>query len=448
MKRVLFAMAVGCVAAAFAAPRIDNGDVTMAQDSRSRKVTISYTLTGEPGIVTADIQTNYVDGGETKWASIGAENFDNMKGDVGRLVPETGAHAITWNPNKSWPDQVLDGGRIRAVLTAWATNAPPDYMVVDLTKENSFCYYATSNDVPHGVGSSIYKTDKMVFRRVPAAYTSFRMGASPIAMAAHPNGYEYSQTTNSPIHYVTFTKDYYIGIYEVTQGQWANIHKRGVTVSSSNPSFFSEYANSPLRPVERVWYAHLRGSVPTYNWPSTGYDVDSDRWIGKFRSFTGVYVDLPTEAQWEFACRAGTTAEFNNDSSVYTNIAWTGENSSAPSHTNASVNVEQTHEVGTKVPNAWGIYDMHGNVAEWCLDWYNASAADILVDAVDPKGSLQGDLSWGGHFNRVDRGGCYAWTGSTFRSLGNSGARYRFVDDLQGHENIGFRLWCSIDVTH
>ncbi len=448
MRRVFSTMVAVCAGVAFAAPVIDNDDVTMTQDPRSRKVTISYTLRDEPGIVTADIQTNYVDGGETKWASIGAENFDNMKGDVGRLVPETGAHAITWNPNKSWPDQVLDGGRIRAVLTAWATNAPPDYMVVDLTKENTWRYYASSNDVPYGVGHSIYKTGKMVFRRVPAAYVPFSMGTTPGEI-----GYYSGQATNSPLHEVMLTADYYIGIYEVTQSQWSNVYARaGASGVSAVPSWFKQYADSSMRPVEMVGHLYIRGARPTYNWPSTGHSVDPDRWMGKFRSFTGVFADFPTEAQWEFACRAGTTTEFNDGTSIHTNVAWSGANSQAPSWSNANVKVVQTHPVGLLRPNAWGIYDMHGNVAEWCLDWYNASAADKLVDAIDPKGSEQGDASWGTWYVRSDRGGSYNWTvtnsrNGTFDSLGRSGVRYR-ADEVSAYDGIGFRLWCPIGVTH
>ena len=95
--------AAGALCASAAVPRVDENTVSLVQNSASRLVTVTYTLTQAPGIVTVDFQTNYTDGAETKWASIGAANFCNVAGAVNRLVTETGtAQTITWRPDLAW----------------------------------------------------------------------------------------------------------------------------------------------------------------------------------------------------------------------------------------------------------------------------------------------------------------------------------------------------------
>ena len=154
----------------------------------------------------------------------------------------------------------------------------------------------------------------------------------------------------SPTHQVTLSA-FYIGRYEVTQAQWTA--KMGI-----NPSGFSGYSDSPSRPVERVTWDMIPG----------------------FNTATGLR--LPTEAEWEYAYRAGTTTAFHsypaqptgfNDDTFLNNIAWWVSNSGA-----------QTHPVGGKLANGLGLHDMSGNVWEWCQDWYGPYSSASVTNPTGP----------------------------------------------------------------
>jgi len=179
----------------------------------------------------------------------------------------------------------------------------------------------------------------------------------------------------SPTHSVTITNAFYMGRYEVTQAQW--LAKMG-----SNPSAFqgASYPDAASRPVERVSWDTIQG----------------------FLTATGM--QLPTEAQWEYACRAGTTTAFHgftgylsgtNDDTLVGNIAWYGANSGS-----------QTHAVGGKAANGLGLHDMSGNVWEWCRDWYGAYSAGAQTN---PTGPATGTY-------RVIRGGAWGHITNGVRS--------------------------------
>jgi formylglycine-generating enzyme required for sulfatase activity len=169
-------------------------------------------------------------------------------------------------------------------------------------------------------------------------------------------------------HAVQITKGFWLGKYEVTQAQWQR-------VMGSNPSCCTNAGENA--PVEQVSWEDCQQFIAEVNSRTTG---------GKFR--------LPTEAEWEYACRAGTETALNSGkdlapgiglSCVNTDeVAWYVENADGTSH-----------PVGRKRANAWGLYDMHGNVSEWCQDWYGEYPRKV---AQDPGGPLQG-------FDRVFRGG-------------------------------------------
>jgi formylglycine-generating enzyme required for sulfatase activity len=202
----------------------------------------------------------------------------------------------------------------------------------------------------------------------------------------------------SPQTTVTFTKAFWMEKNLVTQQQYQSI----VGVNPSNNT------NNPALPVEEVsWedatnYCALR--------------TLQDRTAGKIPY--GCYYRLPTEAEWEYACRAGTTTRFNyGDDPGYTNLA---------SHAWYSANsTNQSHIVGQKPANAWGLYDMHGDVYEWCQDWYGNYPGGSVTD---PQGPATGDY-------RILRGG--SWADPAYFS--RSACRIADVQD-GGYTIYGFRV--------
>lgn len=175
------------------------------------------------------------------------------------------------------------------------------------------------------------------------------------------------QNDEGPLTTVTISKPFWMGETEVTQGQWQ-------AVMESNPSFFK--GNDRL-PVERV------------NWRDVVEYCEKLNELYGDSLPLGYHYTLPTEAQWEYACRAGTQTRFYyGDDPGYRQLkqyAWYG-----------AVSGSKTHPVGEKLPNEWGLYDMHGNVMEWCLDWHSNSYPGGSV--IDPHGPESG---WA----RVYRGG-------------------------------------------
>jgi formylglycine-generating enzyme required for sulfatase activity len=203
---------------------------------------------------------------------------------------------------------------------------------------------------------------------------------------------------------VTISRGFWMGKYLVIQGDY-------LAVVGSNPSYFTSangYSDDLTRPVEMVsWF-----EATNY----CGALTQRERAAGRIAT-NSVY-RLPTEAEWEYACRGWTSTRFSyGDDPGYTNLsnyAWYWDNSG-----------ETTDAVGQKLPNPWGLYDMHGNVWEWCQDWYGDYAGGI---AVDPQGPPTGSL-------RVIRGGDWgsgAW-------LCRSAYRINFNPDIRSLY-IGFRV--------
>jgi formylglycine-generating enzyme required for sulfatase activity len=309
-----------------------------------------------------------------------------LSGDTGTAA---GKHQIVWDLDKQ-------GISIQSTnVTFTVAYEWPLYCVVDLSAgANASSYPVTYLHEPPsgGFNTDAYKTTKLVLRRIPAG--TFTMGS--------PSG-ESGRDSDETQHKVTLTKPYYIGLFEVTQKQWA-------LVTGSNPSNFS----GDKRPVEQVSYNTIRGSSSGAKWPASDA-VDASSFMGRLRARTGLAFDLPTDAQWEYACRAGTTTAYSYGASANGDYMWYDSNFSS-----------QPHDVGTKKPNPWGLYDMHGNVWEWCLDWYASNLGTAAV--TDPKGASSGS-------SRVGRGGC--------RGSSAAGCRSAYRNDYGPGSSscwMGFRL--------
>ncbi len=206
---------------------------------------------------------------------------------------------------------------------------------------------------------------------------SYMMGSPP-----DENG----RYDDEPLHKVTITRGFWLGKYEVTQRQWESVMR-------TNHSRFRD----PDNPVENVsWH-------------------DCEAFIRRVNSVLGGAARFPTEAEWEYACRAGSDKPVH-DGKAIDDVAWYDLNSDS-----------QAHEVGCNKPNAWGFYDMHGNVLEWCADWFSK----LKGDAVDPKGPPMGSF-------KILRGGCWFFYARDCR------AAYRLKREPTLRNCIfGFRLACS-----
>ena len=196
---------------------------------------------------------------------------------------------------------------------------------------------------------------------------------------------------NDEVQHQVTLKSFIMGTHEVTQGLWK-------AVMGNNPSNF----NGDNLPVESVSWNNVQ------------------EFIKKLNQLTGKKYRLPTEAEWEYACRGGSTTAycFGDNSNSLGDYAWYDNNSG-----------NRTHEVGTKKPNAWGLYDMHGNVLEWCNDW---EADYPTTPQKDPTGPSSGS-------NRVNRGGSWNNNAQNCRSANRNNN-----NPDNRNNNLGFRLALSL----
>ncbi len=322
---------------------------------------VTVTLSGDAAMTT----TTGMDGGYS--FEVHAGSYTVMPSQSGYVFTPSSRDVAITDADSNGNDFVSLGG------------GDGTYLAVDLVTGATANLTLPPPDFPTGTE---YKTGKMLFRRIPAG--TFTMG-SP--------GDELGRFADREFqHQVTLTEDFYIGVFEVTQTQY-------LLVMGANPSTYL----GAYRPVETVSWDTIRGG----DWP--GGDPAADTFMDKLRTLTGAghLFDLPTDAQWEYACRAGTTRAYND----YTQNGGTGSDCLTTGdgqdtnldplawyRYNAYSQSLEHQDVGTKQASAWVIYDMHGNVWEWCLDWY---VADLGVDpVVDPVGGDTGSA-------RVVRGGSW-----------------------------------------
>lgn len=430
MKKLISATVITLATTALAGVVPEVSNVTFTQPPNSRRVTITYDLGAAPAIIAVDICTNGV--------SIGDANLQYFSGDVFKLVTNqtanaTETHTIYWQPQKAWPNHEIKDGSVTARVYAWPVDNPPDYMVVDLIVPSDVRYYPSADCLPGGLLENLdYRLNKLVMRRIHAAGIQWRRGSSDT---------EIGHQSNETLHNVTLSSDYYMGVFEMTQSQWTRL-------TTLPQQYFTNATCAAMRPVDQISYNRVRCSdgndVKGGLWPNDPYEGSFLDLLRKHSG--GIAFDLPSESQWEYACRADHYDGFWNDGSAIKNSQWNDSNLNrlaryAKSTADRNCMTDDgTAIVGSYAPNSWGLYDMHGNVYEWCLDWYAADVeslnGDVNVDTANPSAARIGSAT-----ARVFRGG--AWTRVHAWQL-RSAARSSQDPQIANYSNYGLRVVCPV----
>ena len=444
-------------------PEIVADSIAIGQNGALAEIT--YTLTGEPAVVTINIETNTLADSTGDWVSIGGKGTGVLGGEANKVVYTLDEPVKAyWNFAQVFGGRTFEPGAIRVTATAWPTNTPPDYMVADLRHGKFVRYYASTNDLPGGFDNVEYKTSKLLMRKIPAKNVVWWMG-SPMRIGDEGWG-----TVDHVPHKVMLTEDYYAGVYELTIGQLKSIELYDTeNLALTNISDFTQSEVADILPAERLGHSiiQLRGDVAKeskggFLFCESGHSVASGSVIDVLRIRSGlVDLDLPTEAQWEYACRAG------SNTALPCNLEYTEDNLkviacfSVNKYQHNAMGVAGPSPVGSFKPNDWGLYDTLGNVREICLDlpgygtgsnhplehytrtfaegWNNESNPAVTVDPYGPTTF--------NYARSMYRGGCWLEDGVN----GKVSAYYRTESGLKPNYKLskrdgktGVRLFCPV----
>ena len=370
-KKLICGGAVAMVVTAIAAEPVVSDVVAKQRYPWNGMVDIDYTITGDASEMSLEVSVEDVQNNKTYTPT----KFLSL------LPVSEGRHRITWSTEAEGVTIVSTNVAVTLSIVKPDPGAATDvlYYVVDLSGGPTAEHYpvTTLTAPPSTTWSDEYKTPGEI-----------------------------------PTHDARITKPFYIGVFEVTAAQWELVMS-----SAANPDATDKRAKN------YVSYNDIRGASAGAGWPSSSA-VDATSFLGKLRDKSGIDFDLPTEAQWEYACRAGTTSKYNNGGDTEADLATLGRYRGNSNDGRGGYSDVTT--VGSYSPNAWGLYDMHGNVWEWCLDWYRGS-----FTGADPVGAASGSY-------RVIRGGSY------YYGAGDCTSSYCYNYYPSNSYSInGFRLVCS-----
>ena len=423
MKYLLLGM-LFAVGSAFAADEttVEISNVRMTQDLGTRCVTVKYDLAIQNPVDSAspltgvliriDVLTNTPNG----YVSIGRDRIKTVTGDYSISANSAGTKGLVtagtdktlvWDAKRDFPDQRLDDVKVevRAYQPGELVFDEWKYLVIEIgtdqAQTSTYTWGLTDQtpdvyDGPSGV-AWMPTASQLWFVRCPAG--SFMMG-SPEGAIHHQDG--------RPLHRVTLTQPFFMGIGALSNHQWNRI---------VNYALWKD-ANTGVLAYNYITIDALMGA----NWYSSRV-IDTSSIVGKIRTRSGLNVTMPTEAQWEYACRAGSKGTFTGTDEFFTTEAdRNAYYASAFGVTYKTYNFVTSWNSRT---NAWGIAGMHTSIATWCQDTQDAVTAD---DAVDPctRGAsngfvVRGPWKWGGSatcHDYVGNGGLHHSFGTTDGYLG------------------------------
>ena len=361
------------------------------------RVVIDYTITGDEGkTYDVDVDIDSPEGKIVSWSGA-------FEGETANLKPGV-AHRLVWHPEKATNEISKAAVGMKFKLSCKEAPTPGRYLVMDFADSDNYTV-SYLDDIPAGGWGSDYRRTKMAFRRIRPGL--FMMG-SPSNEEGHiddrTNISGHGDRLGENLHQVLLTNDFWIGVYAVTGSQIENLDDRttrrgGKEIAGGTVNWYNVGANV----AHTFSFVRLFGANGCANWPNST-DADPDSVFGQVRSKLdgkgvpeGFVLALPTEAQWEYACRAGTTTAWNNGTDCVTNSVGIDVNLDLLGRYGPSAS--KTYP-GQYLPNRWGLYDMHGNMFEVVMDImsYRFDSSSV-VEPRGPKGN-SGDAIY-----RVIRGG-------------------------------------------
>ena len=338
---------------------------------------------------------------DVKASYLGDTHILNARTFVTDPVVKPGTRRITWDIGKDCPDFKADDLRVAVTASPFTNGTDGVYMVIDLSggkNASSYPVRYTTTPPEHSVNAlDACKTTEMWLKRIKCGSYMFGKGDADDSTGSFK---------------INLTKDFYMGIFECTQQQWAQI-------TGEWPSWFSNENYRATRPCENIT---LKSAFGHYEWPRK-QEPSSSSIVKKVRDRSGLHLfNLPTEAQWEWANRCG-YARGRNPCYIFSQIRYGNSIDSEKIDYMWSPDEGGTACVGSYIPNSWGLYDMFGNVAEACLDagvssdklckYYGTVFCGLSVEECTPStvevndpigGPIEGEYKSAHEYYHVGRG--------------------------------------------